>query len=311
MSRRARRRLLLGVAIGAALAWASLELAAMVPRSLASLDSADPHLYTTSPGNGVRVSFVETGRTRVPGYRLAQGLGLRQRDVVFRAMLVEHPRGNLLFGTGISPEYHLPPFPVSTPFSSIDVGVPVAESLADADIDRIVLPTPRWYHTGGLVHGDETPIQVGSSDRWMALRGPWPRRFAIDRARVSEFSDRIETVRWRRVPRLGMRKSSDLFQDGALVLVALKGSTIDEVGLLVTLDSGRRILVVADAVWTIEQVEDLRPRHPASTWLLDRNRMQLANLQRHLNVAWRDHELEIVPLLDGAVEVALYRERWD
>ena len=285
-------------------------LAGLPPTRLPSPAVQDLRLYDARPGSGVLVSFIETGRARIPGWMLYQGAGLGARDVVFRAALIEHPTRTILFSTGV--DVAGPQGLVYNPFRRVTATPPPADLPA---IDSIVLPTPRWFHTGGAQHWPalaETSIVVGRSDAWQASeRASWPRRYAFEPARLEALGDRVARIPWTNTRRLGLRRSVDMSQDGSIIAIALKGSSIDEIALMITLDSGRRMLLVGDTVWAQAQVTDRRPRGLWSTWLMDRNRMQLGRIQNRLHQAWRDYDLEIIPLFDATLDLPVYPERWE
>ena len=171
----------------------------------------------------------------------------------------------------------------------------------------MVLPTPRWQHLGGLSDPalNDLPVEVGRSDGWYATDGPWPYRLGIDPALLDPVRPRLRRVRWGR-GRYGAPYSLDVYGDESVVMLGLRGSSADEIGMLVRLDSGLTLLIVGDAVWRQEQVTDLRPRPAWSTWFLDRNRMQLANTQRWMNALNRDSHVVVVPLADARMAIAEY-----
>lgn len=309
-TRRTGRRFAFGMLVGVAIALGLNFAVTLVPYRLPEPAERD---FATSRrgagGTGVSISFVTTGTARVPARRLHHGAGLGRRDVAFRAALIRHPDGTLLFGTGVDPEG--PDGLVFDPFGRVD------EPRAPEDlppIDRIIAPTPRWIHLGGAETWPsiaDQPVQIGQGDLWQARRGPWPRRYGIDRSRIDALGDRLQRIVWQRRNRFGFAETYDLYDDRSVLMVRLRGSTIDEVGLLVTVDSGDRYMLVGDAVWTEAQVTERFPRPPWSTWLLDRNRMQLAGTQTRLFQLWRDHDVRVVPMLDGEIDLPEFPARWE
>lgn len=292
-----------GIALGLALAWLGYTVIAASPSRLEMPDRRNHRLSDAEPGNGVSISFVTTGTARPPGRRLSHGFGLRRADVAFRAAIIDHPDGRILFGTGVDPDgpegLVFNPFGRITPVDLPDIG----------DVDEVIVPTPRWIHMGGLDQWEQladATVRAGNGDFWQARSGPWPRRYGMESDEVRALGRRAQSVGWQRTRKLGSRQSRDWFRDGSVVLLQLRGSTIDEVALLVTVDSGERHLLVGDAVWTRAQVEELFPRAPWSTWLWDRNRMQLAGTQTQLHSLWRDGGINVIPLLDGSMDLPEY-----
>lgn len=305
-------RLTLGFALGVALCIGALLVVAMWPRTFSPPVGELPVLEVEA-GTGVRVSFIDTGVARVPGFRLAQGLGPGGREVRFRAAVVEHPQGTILFGTGVAPgrsDDDLPTL-VSNPFGRVEELTSAADALGEAaeDIDRVILPSPRWFHVGGVPDFDGRSIWTTGGDRWAATSGPWPRRYGYDRDDVEALP--LTGVRWTQGGVLGGQSRRPLYADNSVVLVRMRGASAEEIGLYVTLDSGRQILLVGDTVWVEEQVSELRPRYLAGTWNFDRNRFQLAWMQRRLHLVQEQHGIDVVPMMDGALELPQWPEAWE
>lgn len=308
--RRLGLRFVLGIVVGLVFAWLLGIAVALVPTRLPEPEVARFAVARARSGSEVTVSFVTTGTARVLSTRLHHGADLNQRDVVFRAAVITHPEGTLLFGTGVDPDGP-PSRLIYNPFGHIDaVDIP-----ALPEIDSVYVPNPRWHHLGGLERIPEiaeVPAEMGNGDFWQARRGPWPRRYGMHRegALQLEQEGRIRAISWQRRRYMGFTHVLDVFGDRSVMMVRLRGSTIDELGALVTLGSGDRILLVGDAVWTTEQVDELFPRPPWSTWLLDRNRMQLAGTIARLHLLSRDYGIRVIPMLDGGLELPEYPETW-
>lgn len=305
-TRIAARRLLLGLLIGFGAAPIALALVGLIPAPFAPLPAQPLGIAEARAGSGVTLDFITTGQASTPGWWIAQGAGGRQ-PIHFRAAVIDHPDGRVLFGAGASAETGVGR--VVNPFGRVtyrSVDVP-------DDIDAIILPTMRWMHTGLVEAGalGDVPIHVGSSDHWWAFRGPWPGRYGFNRDALREFEDRVHRVSWERRSRLGFSKTYDWFGDGSVLLVALNGTTEDEIGLSVVLDSGRRVLLVGDVVWSHEAVTKRQRRAQWLGWTMDRNRTRLLFTQSRLHQLWRDHEVEVVPLLDGSLAVPESPTRWD
>lgn len=293
----------LGCTLGAGLAVWVLLAAGRVPVRHAEPPLQDLRIYDAQPGSGVSVGFITTGTASVAASLIAQGAS-GQQPVHFRAMVIDHPEGRILFGGGV--DSATGQGRVVNPFGAV-THLPAN---LPADVDEIVLPTMRWMHTGLAYSSDELPISVGRSDYWYAFRGPWPGRYGFDRDRLTEVEERMARVSWERVPRHGFPQSFDYFGDDSVHLVALNGATKDEVALTVVLDSGRTLFVVGDAVWTQEQVAQRQRRAQWLGWTMDRNRTQLLNTQRRIHQLWRDYDVEIIPLLDGTLDLPEYPEVW-
>jgi hypothetical protein len=119
---------LLGLLLGAGLVWGLLEVSQLYPYSFTHGSPALPAV-PAAPSQPVdlSISFIETAESQTVGTHLAQGLGWGKRRVAFRAALIRHPKGTILFGTGLSPEHnerHVgwkvgTPFAASKPLTSL------------------------------------------------------------------------------------------------------------------------------------------------------------------------------------------------
>ena len=296
-------RFVAGAVAGVCLAAAALVATALAPVTFPPREEAQAVPAAPRSDATVRLSFVTTARASIPCALLAQGAGLQRCDVAYRAAVVQHGDNVLLFGTGASPDV-MPGFPV---LRMLPAPVPTGALdtfLAAQPVHQVLLPTPRWQHLGGLgaVPLADVPVYVGRTDAWHVSTGPWPYRLGMDPALLDDARPRLLRLDWARSRRFGARASFDVFGDQTVWALSIRGTTSDEVALVVTLGSGRRVLIVADAVWTADQVQALRPRPAWSTWLLDRNRMQLYHTLRLLHALGRAG-IEVTPLLDGALDL--------
>lgn len=309
MSRRQWLAVAGGTALGVASFGAAVRAASTHPRTFAPGEPSATGIAALEHGPDVAVSFVETGRALGPARRLVQG-ATGTLDAVFRVAVIDHPDGRVVFSTGVGSDSAPGPLRrVSNPFGRVrDV-----RPLADHDLGRLrlaILPSLRWHHVGGLADlSGATYALATSGEQWIGLRGPMPHRYAIDREALAPFADRLEPVPWGRRYLMGRERSVDLFGDGSVWMFSLKGASYDEVGVLVALPSGRTLALVADTVFTREQVTALRPAAPLLAWSYQRNRMQLLATQRRLHHA-EAAGIEVVPLLDGGMTLPGLEQPW-
>lgn len=299
-------RMGLGVALGALLTLALLDIASLLPRRYVA---GQPEVSLPAPAQAaaVRVSFVETAEAYQRGYRLVQGTGLAKRRIAFRAVLIEHPAGNVLLGTGASTA---PPLGVSNPFGRVNPLATLDEALAGVTISQVLLPTLRWFHLGG-VDAVDAPLLAANAEVWAATEASMPRRYAIDPVGAAPVADATSSLRMVRSALLGRPNSADLFGDGTVLVGTLRGSSFDELVVVVTLGSGRRLVLVNDSVWLQEQVSELRPRTPWAVWFFDRNRLRFPANQRLLHAVDQLDNTDVIAVLDGSVPVPLYPAFWE
>ncbi len=303
------RRLALGVLLGLALAWLAFEGASLAPRRLSPGAAPAVGGVPDAPGNGVRLSVFETARGRVWAPHLAQGLSPGFRDVVLRVAVVEHPDGVVLFGTGVAPGRAAPSVvsTVSNPFGHLRDVRSVLDEVPAEHLAGVVLPSLRWYHLGALDDvPDDVPVFATGSEVWAATDGPWPRRFAIDAERAAPVAERAARPPMRPFPLIGEPDRADLFGDGSVLVTGVRGTTFDELVMVVTDDSGAHTVLVGDSAWVYENVRDLAPRPPAAIWLHDRSWRSAARLIQVLHHVDINEGWTVVPLFDATVPIAEY-----
>lgn len=258
----------------------------------------------------VELSFVTTGTGLARGNRIAQGLG-GDVPVAFRVAVIEHPRGRVVFGGGLAQEFDQGKlgFWTASPFEVVEAtGVP--QELTEAPA-IVVLPTGRWWHASGVAEWpEETEVWMSSSERWAATQGPWPGRYAIDRQLAAPLEERVERLGWYATQALGRGRSFDMFLDGSVVFASLRGSSYDEVACIVRLEDGRRVVLVGDSVMSLEQVESRLPPALVATWTMNRNSYRIDDTIRALSQAHELPGVQVVPLLDGALELPEWPTSW-
>lgn len=308
------KRGLVGILLGAALVWGLLEVSQLYPYSFTRGRPVLPAVPAApiAPVD-VSLSFIDTAESQTVGTHLAQGLGWGRRRVAFRAALIRHPKGTILFGTGISPghnERHVG-WKVGTPFAASAPLTSLAQIYPSLGVDRIILPSMRWYNTGGLLSlPDSVRAFAGSGEIASSTGSSWPYRYAYDQPSAQELRPRLSAMAFGGGAALGGRKSDDLFGDGSVIAVTYRASGPEEIALLVSLASGRRILLVGDSVFADEQVKLASPSYQPLTWWHDRNRMQLAFLVTKLSALERSGAVDVLPMLDGTVPVPLFPAAW-
>lgn len=303
-------RFLLGAIAGVALVALVNGAAASHDNPLSSSTLPESSLVPNRGEGSVELSFVSTGTGSARGNAIAQGLG-GEVPVEFRVAVIDHPRGRVVFGGGLGDDFATSDlgFWTTSPFSSVE-----AKGLPDELLTEpatVILPTGRWWHASGAGEwGDDTEVWMSSSERWAATLGPWPGRYAIDPALAAPLEGRAERIGWYAATAIGRGRSFDVFMDGSVVLASLRGSSFDEVACIVRLTDGRRVVLVGDAVMSVEQVESRLPPALNATWRLNRNSYRIDDTIRWLSQAHALPGVQVVPLLDGTLELPEWPTTW-
>lgn len=165
------------------------------------------------------------------------------------AYLIEHPKGLVLFDTGLVPAALDDPRSVYGDLADVLGLTATAEQRLDrqiealgyrlSDITHVIASHLHFDHTGGLMLFPEAKLYVGQGEHPFAY---WPSQVGGGFFRRDDF-DPIPRQRWNEIPGCDV----DLFGDGSLVVLYTPGHTPGELSLLVRLPS-RNFVLTGDTV---------------------------------------------------------------
>lgn len=177
--------------------------------------------------------------------------------------VVKHPQGVVLFDSGAHPELATDPvarmgagaeeFVVKLDPGDAIEPVLARVGLTPDDIDLVIQSHLHFDHAGGLYAFPRTPVMVQRAELEFAEDPPDDHRdiyIADDFAPVTD---------WRLLD-----GDEDVFGDGRLTVIATPGHTKGHQSLLVRLDDGRAIFLLADAAYLLEKMRARRP--PGVLW---------------------------------------------
>lgn len=118
---------------------------------------------------------------------------------------------------------------------------------------------------------------------------------------------RFEAVPLDGPPVLTVPASHDVFGDGTVLLCDLAGHTPGHVGILLSLRSGRRLLLAGDAVWNTRQLQLVRQR-PALSRLTDTD--PEAAYRTVIRLSRLPREITVLPAHDHATLAAVFGGGW-
>jgi glyoxylase-like metal-dependent hydrolase (beta-lactamase superfamily II) len=253
-----------------------------------------------------------TGIThRSAGFAYRGGSFRDRRDFVMTAVLVKHPRGDLLIDTGfgrdIDAHFRAMPFTFRIATSYEQTGS-AADQLDSAGYDRarlrgIILTHAHWDHVSGLPDLLGTPVWVSAEERRFIRDGGWISALARGFTNV-----RYEEYGFEGGPFLGFTRSHDVYGDGAIVIVPAPDHTPGSVIVFLTLPTGQRYALVGDLVWQREGISDREERPWLLRTLADGDPSGVRdNLLRMAAIAARFPELVIVPAHDARGFAAMPR----
>jgi glyoxylase-like metal-dependent hydrolase (beta-lactamase superfamily II) len=177
--------------------------------------------------------------------------------------VVKHPAGVVLFDSGAHPDLATDPVGrmgagAEEFIVKLDAGDAIEPVLARIgltpdDIDLVIQSHLHFDHAGGLYAFPRTPVMVQRAELEFAEDPPAEQReiyIADDFAPVTD---------WRLVD-----GDEDVFGDGRLTVIPTPGHTKGHQSLLVRLDDGRAIFLLADAAYLLEKMRLRRP--PGVLW---------------------------------------------
>lgn len=245
------------------LAGGAAALSAMDAPLAIPADLPDPghNLPDARPPQGLGFAVLHTGESRGAFEALIVGGGswLRYRHPAQVAVLVRHPRANFLFDAGlgrrVDQQFAVNTFMNRQFFAYRDVR-PAVDQLAKAGwapqrIKMIVPSHMHWDHISALPDFPDAQVWASPTERTHAEQGRAPGFLHSQFAGVRHW----RALQFSHGAYLGFAQSLDLFGDGAVVLVPLAGHTAGQVGMFLTLPSGKRYFFTGDTSWTLEGLQ--------------------------------------------------------
>jgi len=239
-------------------------LIAMVAASLyflyfrrAPLPAAPPHALVApaiSTIPGLAACWIETGKT-FSNFSFGSTAG---------SILVRHPAGDLLIDTGNSShfaeEISVYPFWTRLKLKSLagelNPKVPLPDLLRRRSIDEdlakvrwVILSHVHLDHAGGLMDLPQMPVLLTREELQFANDPEAQAKGFTIAAHTQKFPPAsAPTLKFDATPYETFDESIDLYKDGSVVVVPLRGHTPGSVGIFVNLSPTRRLFYVGDAV---------------------------------------------------------------
>ncbi len=274
-----------------------------------------PFTQPTAPQTPIEVCWLETGGLEVGG-----GFGAAGRvhadtwHATTSALLVKHPKGDVLIDSGLSATPEEDARELSswgrfvfgqTAGRNLPRGaLPKLLALAGSSaVSGIVLSHAHADHAGGLGLVPNAPVWVAREELDFAAREG---NDAVLPAHARQVQARGQAIPFTDQGYAGYPRSWDVFQDGTLVVVPTFGHTPGSVATFVNLGA-RRLVHVGDLVNLQESVEREAPKSWVMSALTDEDRAATEReVARLVRLQRQDPGLWILPAHDRAAYEAFF-----
>jgi glyoxylase-like metal-dependent hydrolase (beta-lactamase superfamily II) len=237
---------LLAVPLGV-LAWSFTAADLTVPEAPAA---APLPAMTTQ---GVELKAILAGKMfSSAGFAFRGGSLSEERVFGMGAILVRHPKGTILFDTGLGKnvDEHFKTTPwLMQQTARYEKEPTVAEQLMEARIplNGILLTHAHWDHVSGLEDLQSVPTFVPEAEL----------DFIHDGGEATALARQIgatifQTYGFPDGPYQGFEKSFDLYSDGSVVIVPAPGHTPGSIFVFIATTDGKRYLLIGDTAWQSE-----------------------------------------------------------
>jgi glyoxylase-like metal-dependent hydrolase (beta-lactamase superfamily II) len=219
------------------------------------LEAAAPHaravpVISTIPG--VSACWVETAKT-FSNFSFGSTAG---------SVLIKHPAGDLLIDTGSSSQYdqEISGYPFATWLKLKALAGQLKPKVPLPDLLRRIGEDPaklRWAilshvhldHAGGLMDLPPLPVLLTREELKFAADPSVQAKGYVIAVHSQKFPPvNAPTLRFEPMPYETFDESADLYKDGSVVVVPLRGHTPGSVGIFLNLSPTRRLFYVGDAV---------------------------------------------------------------
>ncbi len=244
-------------------AWQSFAPAAL------KLDDPDVGMLPpASPPASMSISSLPTGTYEtMAALTFRGGAWSETRHLAMTAVLIRHPKGNLLVdaGAGTHVDAHVLTLPAMqrTPYRR---GTPAIAQLAAlgmkaSDLAGVIPTHSHWDHISGVQDLQNVPVLISDQAK----------RFIASDAEDSKLLRSFPNIQFKEYafdggPYLGFPRSHDVWGDGSVVIVPAPGHTPDSVVVFITLPSAKRFALLGDLVFQMEGID----RPAEKPWMMRR-----------------------------------------
>jgi glyoxylase-like metal-dependent hydrolase (beta-lactamase superfamily II) len=289
--------LLLVLVAVCALVWTFL------PATLPSPPPSPEALPAASPPEGMSISALDTGSIASRAVLAYRGGAVGdKRTFAMTAILVRHPRGDLLIdaGFGRDVDTHVKAMPkLGQALTDYTKGRPAGAQLDEGGLPSsslrgVLITHAHWDHVSGLDSLAGVPVWVNDAELAF-IRGDSPHPALIRSFDALTY----HTYRFEHGPYFGFAQSFDVWGDGSVVVVPAPGHTPGSIVVFLALPSGKRYALLGDLVWQLEGISLPAERPWLPRWLLDEDTAKVReSITRIAAIHKRHPQLQLLPAHD-------------
>jgi glyoxylase-like metal-dependent hydrolase (beta-lactamase superfamily II) len=273
------------------------------PTTIAPLQLELEELPSAHAPAGMSISALPTADIHSrAGFAFRGGAFSEPRVFSQTALLVRHPRGDLLIDTGLGTHArdHFETMPwLMRSLTQLDLRTPAAAQLSAAGytLSGLVglVPTHiHWDHISGVPDFPGVPVWLNAREHAFARDG------GHSSALYRSFGE-LATKEYAFAPRayLGFERSFDVWGDGSIVLVPAPGHSPGSILAFIALPSGKRFVLLGDLVWQSDGIMRPAERPGLTGVLVDDDGSQVRHGIAHVAaIARRFPELVLLPAHD-------------
>lgn len=176
------------------------------------------------------------------------------------SLVVRHPSGTVVVDAGNSMHFadEIRAYPLGAWFwyrlvpGLLLPSRPLAATLRDNGVDPshtlMILTHVHFDHAGGLMDMPDVPVMVGREEIALVDDARHVRRFEVLPTHAERLAPLLQPVPFDHAEYETFDERHDLFGDGSIVIVPLRGHTPGSIGVFVNVSREQRLFLVGDAV---------------------------------------------------------------